>query len=472
MKRLKPIHFLVLLFSFSTFFIPGGFAQVSKIDRLSQWLSTEKKDSNKVTLLWQLAEQYQSFKPDTSLQLSQKALLLAQRIRFTEGESRSLAVLATSQYLLGDYPKALNNYMLKLRIEEKRNSPRNYASALSNIGITYILLGDYTNALEYLYRADSTVDAVRGKTRVELKYNIEVNLGEAYYRMKIPDSASAHFNNAFTLAKSSGDSASVGAAILGNANVLLLKNETKSALSYYRYAYDYLKRGSDADILCEVSLGMAKAYENIEENDSAVYFGKMSHSLAEKSKFLSRRLDAAFFLGGIYKKSRKYDSAFSYLEQSMQLNDSVKGQEKIKAAMILSINEKLRQEEIGEQKIRDKKARFQQLQLLTIAVCIPVLFLVTLFVSRKKINRRLVTFMGIMSLLFLFEFLTLLLHPVIADFTHHIPILELLIFVSIAALLVPAHHRLEHILISKLTKKPDESNDIRLTTKKMFLKKK
>lgn len=470
MKSLKPALRL-LLCSFFIMITSCGFAQASKIESLSRLLSAEKTDSNKVTLLWQLAEQYQSFKPDTSLQLAQKALLLAQRIKFTEGESRSLALLATSQYLLGDYPNALNNYMLKLKIKEKRNNPRNYASAMNNIGITYILLEDYKNALEYLYRAKSTVDAAQGKTKEELIYNIEVNIGEAYYRMKVPDSASAYFNSALTLAKLSRDSVEVGAAILGKANVLALKNETKNALPYYRDAYNYLYGGSDADLLCELSLGMAKAYEKMAGNDSAIYFGNMSYSLAEKSKFLSRQLDAALFLSGIYNKSQKYNSAFSYLEQAVQLKDFVKGNEKIKAALILSINEKLRQEEMTEQKIRDKKARFQQLQLLIIAISIPILFLTTLLVSRIKTNRKLITFMGILSLLFLFEFLTLLLHPVIAAFTHHIPILELLIFVSIAALLVPAHHRLEHILINKLTKRKEDGNGVRITTKKMTLKK-
>ena len=39
--------------------------------------------------------------------------------------------------------------------------------------------------------------------------------------------------------------------------------------------------------------------------------------------------------------------------------------------------------------------------------------------------------MGIISLLLLFEYLTLLLHPMIANLTHHKPVLELLIFVVI-----------------------------------------
>lgn len=463
---------LVLLCSIFTLLIHQNFAQTTKIDSLSRLISREKKDSNRVTLLWQLAEQYQSFKPDTSLQLAQNALLLAQRIKFIEGESRSLAMLANSQYLLGDYPKALDNFMQKLKIEEKRNSPRNYASALNNIGITYILLEEYKHALEYLYRADSIVDVTGGETKEELKYSIEVNIGEAYYRMRTPDSAMAYFDNALKVAIISSDSASMGAAILGKANVLAQQNETQQSLDYYWKAYHYLEEGLDADMLCEVSLGMAKAYDKLEKNDSAIYFGKMSYSLAKRGNFMSRLLDTDLFLSGVYNKSKKFDLAFSHLKDAVQLKDSIKGRDKIKAAMNLSLNEKIRQQEIAEQKIRDKKARSQQLQWSIIAVCIPILFLITLIISRVKTHRRVVAFMGVLSLLLLFEFLTLLLHPIVADLTHHIPILELLIFVIIAALLVPGHHKLEHILIDKLTKHHPESEAIKIKTVRISYKKK
>lgn len=60
--------------------------------------------------------------------------------------------------------------------------------------------------------------------------------------------------------------------------------------------------------------------------------------------------------------------------------------------------------------------------------------------------------MGVVSLLLLFEFLILLLHPPIGELTHHNKVLELLMLVVIGAGLVPLHHRLEHLLIERLTK--------------------
>jgi hypothetical protein len=55
-------------------------------------------------------------------------------------------------------------------------------------------------------------------------------------------------------------------------------------------------------------------------------------------------------------------------------------------------------------------------------------------------------------LLILFEYLTLLLHPYVKELTHHTPVYELLIFVTIAAFLIPTHHRIENWLINWLTK--------------------
>ena len=442
------IVLLILIVEYPT----DGYAQSPKIDSLNNLLLKEKIDSNRVSLLWQLAEQYQPIKPYTALQLAQKGLLLAQRIKFTEGESRSLAMLATSQYLLGNYPNALNNYMLKLKLEEKRNSPRDYASALSNIGLMYILLGEYPKAIVYLYKADSTIEVAGGDAKNYLQYSLTINIGEAWYRMKTADSAYFYFKKALAIAQKSGDKFSLGAALLGEANVLALKKDNEAALKNYYLAFSYLNDGLNKEMLCEVTLGMAKLYEQFNMADSVTFFGTKSFGLAEEGHFMARQLDAANFLGNHFKKLKLYQRAFSYTELAAVLKDSIQGQEKTRQTQVISNDEQLRQAELVEQKIREKETRSQQLQLLVIAICIPLLFLLTLFISRIKIHTAIIKFMGIISLLFVFEFLTLLVHPLVEEFTHHVPVWELLILVSIAAGIIPLHHKLEHLLIEKITK--------------------
>ncbi len=133
------------------------------------------------------------------------------------------------------------------------------------------------------------------------------------------------------------------------------------------------------------------------------------------------------------------------------LNDSVNSKSKIRESQVISSNEQYRQLEMEEIRRREKAERFQQLQMLLIAIFIPGFFLLTLLLSRINVPIKFIRLLGVISLLFLFEYLTLLLHPTVAKLTHHTPVYEILIFVVIAAILIPMHHRLEHWLIHKLT---------------------
>ena len=447
----KPIIFLLLFFGSIT-----AQSQTTKIDSLQKLLAQPQADSNRVTLLWKLAEQYQFFKPDTTIELAQKAQLLATHIKYTEGESRSYAIMATGQYLLGNYTASLNNYMQKLKIEEQRKSARNYASALNNIGLIYILLSDYEKALSYLYRADSTINAVGGVAKKDLQFGIHTNLGETFYKMKNTDSAKYYFSTALKLAVKNGDGFHQGVASLGLGNVFAANGNDSIAMINYRRAFPFFSDGTNNDMLCETALGFANVFQKIAMPDSALRYARLAFEIARKDGFISRELDAANFISRFYKNNNKLDSAFVYMEQAVMLQDSLKGQSKTREAMIISTNEQIRQTEIAEQKLREKESRLQQLQILAICIFIPIFFILTVAVSKIKINKSVVRFMGVVSLLLFFEFLILLLHPLIGQLMHHNKILELLVLVMIGAGLVPLHHKLEHIIIEKLTKEKQE----------------
>jgi hypothetical protein len=68
------------------------------------------------------------------------------------------------------------------------------------------------------------------------------------------------------------------------------------------------------------------------------------------------------------------------------------------------------------------------------------------------VHIRVVEFTGILSVLLFFEYITLLLHPAVAEFTHHSPFYEIIIFVAIAAFITPMHHKIQHWIIEKLTR--------------------
>ncbi|HSN59788.1 MAG TPA: hypothetical protein VLR49_02555, partial [Ferruginibacter sp.] len=68
-------------------------------------------------------------------------------------------------------------------------------------------------------------------------------------------------------------------------------------------------------------------------------------------------------------------------------------------------------------------------------------------------NTRLIEFLGVMALLIVFEFLNLLLHPLLERVTNQAPLLMLLALVCIGALLIPLHRRVEKWATAKLVEK-------------------
>ena len=423
-------------------------AQKQKADSLLNLLNIESTDTGKVKLMWQVAGIINVYDPASALTYAQKALNLATAIKYTEGQSRSLGALANTFRKMGNYTKALELNLRKLKLEEEGKNPRNLAMALMNIGIVYRYQEEYSEALKYYYKSDSVI---RLNNLEDVKYNINMNLGDVYDRINNTDSAFSYFNKSLIISNSLKNDDYIGNSMTGLGHTYFKQGNTAFSLLYYRSAIEHLKIAGNDEVLCEAALGLAKLYQQqLHKNDSAVYYASYSQQIAEKAGFMTWQLDAANFLANHYKTVHNIDSAYVYLTRVQALNDSINSKAKIRELQLMSSNENFRQQEIEESKEIARKERKQQLQLLFIGMFIPGFFLVTLLLSRIRIHSRVIKILGILSLLILFEYLTLLLHPTVAEFTNHTPVYEMFIFVAIAAILIPAHHRIENWLIEKL----------------------
>ena len=422
-------------------------AQKVKADSLSALLAMEKTDTARVTLMWQVADAVSNYDPTKALALSRQSLFLSTKIKFKEGQSRSLGVLANTFINIGNYPRALEYNFEKLKLDETRDKHRNLASVLMNIGVVYVLQQEFEKALLYYYKSDSVIQV---HAINDLRYYSLQNLGDVYDRLNMPDSAYVYFKRALATAETRGDNNWIGASKTGLGHSYLKQKNYPLALNNYQQAIALLKSTNNDDLFCEASLGLATLYQNIHRTDSAAYFARLSLSVAQQDGFLTRQLEAAEFLTSHYTAAKAIDSAFSYLKYQKILNDTINSKSKIRQLQILSSNEQLRQIEIEENRKITQLQRKQELQLLFIGIFIPGLFLFTVLLSRINIHVGFIKLMGILSLLFLFEYLTLFLHPWVVEITHHTPVLEILIFVAIAAFLIPLHHKIEHALIKRL----------------------
>ena len=447
---LKNFLFIISLLLFTTI----GYSQKSEAERFSNLLKTETTDTGRVRLMWNLAYAMNKYDPDSALTIAQDALYLAKKIDDQEGESRSLGVVAGTFMKIGNYPRALEFNIQKLKLEEKRNKPRNLSSALMNIGIVYVLQEEYRKGLGYYLKADSVMNQFNVK---DLRYNIVLNMGDVYDRLNVSDSALMYFNKSLEFANKpedylakKPDNSKIGKSLTGLGHSYRKLGSYPQSMINYKRGIVYLQAANDDETYCEATLGLAKLYRLLEKHDSSGYFAKLSRTVAKKDGLLPFELEAAEFLTEHYKEERNIDSAFTYINYVHDLNDSLNNKSRIRQLQIISSDEQFRQRALLESKRLASIERSQQLQMLLIAIFIPGLFLITLLLSRVKLHLQAIRLLGVLSLLFFFEYLTLLLHPTVAALTNHTPVYEILIFVAIAAVLIPAHHRLEHWLIHRL----------------------
>ncbi len=454
--------FLILLFFCISM---AATAQKNTVDSLTTLLDNEKTDTAKVKLMRQLSRLVSGSDPGLALVYSQRALNLATTANYAEGQSKSLGDMAYIYNTMGNYPKALELNLRKLKLDEKGNSPYNLAMALLNIGIVYRYQEEYSEALKYYYRADSVI---RQNNREEAKYYIYMNLGDTYDMLNRTDSSFSYFNKALIISNNLKNDDYIGNAMTGLGHTYFKQDNSAFSLLYYSTAITNLKKADNDDVMCEAMLGLARLYQQqLHKNDSAVYYASLALQIAEKTPILPKQLEAANFLANHYKTLQNTDSAYFYLLKVKELNDSINSKKKIRELQLMSSNESIRQQEIEESKRVAEKVRKQQLQLLFIGIFIPGFFLLTLLLSRIRIHTRVIKVLGILSLLILFEYLTLLLHPTVAKLTNYTPVYEMLIFVAIATILIPGHHRLENWLIKKLTQR---NGSIRLRKVKFKVK--
>ena len=463
-------HIIAFTLLFSVTAIKAQTAQ-NESDSLQLLLNKETEDSNKVNLMWRLANSFANSQPEKSLIICQRAVNLARKIKYIEGESNSLSILANSFLNLGNYPRSLEYNLQRLKIEEKRNDPENLIGALINTGIVYVMEEDYENALFYYQKADSVS---KRHNAVDYAYNIMVNKGDAFEKLNRLDSAFVYYDLSLQIARKEKVNDFIGASLTGLAHYFRKSEEFDSAQLYYREALNYLHLAQNDILTCEAALGLAKLFQDHQQSDSAAWWAAYSNTIAIRSGFENDQLKSSEFLRDLYRQQKNIDSVFYYYAKVQVLNDSINNKKRLRDIQLITINEQLRQAQLEEDRLMAKEERRQQLQLLLISLFIPGFFLFTLLLSRVRIPVKVIKVLGILSLLILFEFLTLLLHPTVKELTHHTPIYEIMIFVAIAAILIPTHHRIEHWLIDKLIRNRENlagtEKKIRIKSSKIQLK--
>lgn len=351
----------------------------------------------------------------------------------------------------GNYTAGLDMSFPILSRFEKQNDTLGIARSLLSISYCYSSSQNYDHAITYLKKIIPLAISMDNQKFISHIYN---NIGAIYADAAMPDSGLLYAQKSVTVGTKINYDLHLPYSLSSVAENYIANGDYDLAIPFLRRALIYAHKFSDDMAMAFINNDLAQAFLGLKQYDS------VSHYVRNAIQYYSRQdhklglLRSYNYLNQYFEEAAIPDSANKYFRLAMITKDSLYNMEKARLIQSMSFAEQLRQQEIENRRIQSSRERKENIQYALIAIGIATFTILFSLLSRSIItNTKVITFLGVLALLMVFEFLNLLLHPFLERVTHHSPLLMLFALVCIAALLIPLHHKLEKWITHKLVEK-------------------
>ncbi len=272
----------------------------SMIDSLKQELSMSNIDTTTVLTMVELADQYKFSNVDSALFYTQKALVVSRKIKFPEGEYKSLFIMGYALSMAGNSPRALELELKALRISEKYNFTIGRGQILNRLGIIYRSAGDFSSSLFY---HKQSMQLFNSSHNYNMAVPAEVYLGMAYYILNELDSALFYSLKADKKIKQYGAETMSCPNLITLGRIQLNKGNVQSALHYFQQS---LSAGYLIDqyfFTSTANVEIAEIYQQTGQRDSCSYYAQRALDDAQKNGSGLIIAEVSIFLSSLYEKN-------------------------------------------------------------------------------------------------------------------------------------------------------------------------
>lgn len=365
-------------------------ANNNQVDSLYKRLITVE-DSLKAKVLTELSWELRNSEPEKSIDYGLEAIKFAEKHKDYEELVKAYSFIGVSYRILGNYSEAIDYYYNGLQLAKKYNVREQEGYAYVNIGNLNIYQGYYYNAIENLSKALEIAEKLNHKRM--LAY-VHLNLGRAQMLKDEYQEALENFQKALDIRieikQLSGQA--VCYKYIGDSYYAL--NNNILALVNYKKSLEVVDKKTDKDLLANIYNVIAKLYIEEKRYDLAKQNISKSIYIAEDigAKLIIR--DNYQLLSEIYLKTENYKLASRYLKYIIDYNDTLFNQQLSEKIFNLEykFEKQRKQAEIDllnkDKRIKElelNKARSSNIALLVILILISALLI---YVTISLRNRR------------------------------------------------------------------------------------
>ncbi len=256
------------------------------------------------------------------------------------------------------------------------------------------------------------------------------------------------------------------------ADIYLYGGMPDSAMLYFKKGEISFNEGYDLASKRGFFGEFAQCLQELSRISEAIIYYKKSLELSKAASDLISLQAYSNELKKLYRQQGDYKQAFYYGDLYDQYKESVDIMKKGKDLALLEIDNETKRLQQAAELAQEQLRRKYNLQYMLITIVIATVFVLMIMIGMFKVSTFTIRLMGFLSLIFLFEFIILVLDKWIHGITHGEPWKNWLIKIAIISLLLPLHHFLEQKLIHYLLSRHLISVRSRISLKRFFGKKK
>ncbi|MDX2305846.1 MAG: tetratricopeptide repeat protein [Microscillaceae bacterium] len=344
---MKYFYSLILFAHVTVFY---AYAQNKQLDSLLHIYHTTQNEEKKILVLIEISNQYIFMKPDTALQLGQKALNMAEKINFESGKAWVWNRMGVLYFYIGDYPKAYNCYQKSLQLSEKIDNDQCITANLNLIGMFYIKQKEFSKAFKSLKRCLHLLKKLKESEELAKVNN---NLGNVYYYQNQFEKALPYYQECALISRKLNIPRAEGIGLNNLGLCFIGLKRYQEGLEYLFKSKDIFTKINSITQIGENNRWIAEAYLRLQDYSKAKEYALASLDIAQKTNSFPTINESAKILFDVYKHEKDFQKALTYHELYKQSGDSLFSGEKLKIITDMSAKAELDKKDM---ELRNQKA--------------------------------------------------------------------------------------------------------------------
>jgi len=310
---MKLFFLIILLFPLSLFAQKQGQALV---DSMLKQLPQLKEDTNKVKLFGSISFEYRKFNPDEGIKYGKEGVALAEKLGWKKGIADCANCVGINYMSKSDFTNALEYYFKALKLNEELGLKKVISSNLNNIGCIYNYQSDYNKASEYYLKALTMDEEYRDTAGIFSDLN---NLGLVYHYQGNYSQALDYFFKAIKISERINRKDMETTTLTNIGLVFMQEKDYNKALEYYYRSIEIGRQTGDSQTINKDLSNIGLTYKKMGDFSKAEEYYKQALSLSEK---LNNKYGIAIIFGNLAAvclNKKDYKNTLAYYQKSAQL---------------------------------------------------------------------------------------------------------------------------------------------------------